>query len=180
LLSHCFFVFLSSFGELLSVITIESFVIRTISTVDIFGIIKPNLAIQVFEKLSFHLQDFFPVNFLDVIAILQALFIDIGLVVPSLEQIFIFIHVFVVIVDFLMDFVLVQRGEEVNRNRVTAATICLDACLNHLDRRPISVRLVPEHNIAKELSIEYFDILFLLFVILVLTIPKDSCVLLPL
>ena len=65
-------------------------------------------------------------------------------------------------------------------DRVTTATICLDACLNHLHHRPISVRLVPEYNIAKELSIEYFDILLLLFVVLVLTIPKDSCVLLPL
>ena len=98
----------------------------------------------------------------------------------SREQVVILLLVLVVVIDFLIGSTLVQRGEKVNHNGVTTATVCLDARLNDLNRRPISVGLVPEHNIAKELSIEYFHILLLLFVILVLAIPEDGCVLLPL
>lgn len=107
---------------------------------DLPGIEKPDLVVCIFKKLSLHLQDVVPVDLLDVVSHLQALFLNISSVVAESQEIFIGGHLLEMVVpNLLVRVLLVDFGHELTNDGIAAPGLGLDARLNDFDLFPVGV-----------------------------------------
>ena len=118
-------------------------------------------------------------HFLSIIAVFEALFSHVGLVITALQQVHIILHLFVVIVYLSLRILLVQWSIEVNHDWITAASISLNTSLNEFDIGPGSARFIFCNDLEKLLILENFNMSWRVVLILILFVSEYENVLLP-
>ena len=100
---------------------------------------KPNGAIGVFEKVSSHLEHLVAIYFLNVVAVFEALLPSIGLVLSMCKQVSISRQALIVIINFLLWQILVERRLEMDKHWLTASSLGLDTSLDHFNSPPVLI-----------------------------------------
>jgi len=100
---------------------------------------KPNGAIGVFEKVSSHLEHLVAIYLLNIVAVFEALLLSIGLILTMCEQVSVSRQALIVVINLFLRQVLVERSLEMDEHRLTASSLGLDACLDHLDSPPVFI-----------------------------------------
>ena len=125
-------------GLFFSILTTESITSWNLSNMDILCIVEPNPPIMIFEKFSFHTKDFEASYFLDIVAELEALFLNIFLISVVLEQIIVWILAFVIIVNFFVFFAFlgitfIDWCQKLHEYGYTTSCLGLTASLNYFN-----------------------------------------------